>query len=150
MSFAIVKETEAFETLDIIIASDAPVFVKAQNVDNFVNKFVSKSSPIIAALRILKVVDPLMYYSQADIQVFKSNNVVTPEAWTTHVYAYPTLMKLYDQDKTLFDKPDATIVNMVLAIIPKPDPGQLAQSIAMQLVNAPAPPAEIVKTILNE
>lgn len=118
ISFAVVTETEAFEALDIIISSEAPVFIKAQQVENFVNKFVSKSSPIVKALKILKTVDPLLFYSNKDVQIFKSNNAVSTEAWTTHIFAYPELMKLYEADKTLFEKEESVIVKALLAAIP--------------------------------
>lgn len=118
VSFAIVTETEAFETLNIIISSDAPIFIKAQKVENFIHKFVSKSSPVIKALKILKAVDPLLFYSQKEVQVFKSNNVVSVEAWTIHVFAYSILMQMYEADNTLFERDEADIVKMVMGKIP--------------------------------
>lgn len=118
-SFAIVTETEAFETLSVIIESDAPVFIKAQKVENFVHKFVSKSSPILKALRVLKLVDQLLFYSQKDVQIFKSNGVVTPEAWTVHVYAYGTLMNLYAENPQLFEQEDSEVVKKVLEAMPR-------------------------------
>lgn len=121
-SFAIVTETEAFEALATIIDSDAPIFIKAQKVENFVHKFVSKSSPIIKALRVLKLVDPLLFYSQKDVQTFKSNSIVTPEAWGIHVYAYATLMNLFSEDPKLFEQEDSAVVAKVMAAIPKPAP----------------------------
>jgi hypothetical protein len=135
-SFAIVTETEAFETLSIIIESDAPIFIKAQKVENFVHKFVSKSSPIIKALRILKLVDPLLFYSTLDMQTFKSNNVVKPEAWTIHVYAYSTLMNLFAADPNLFESEDASVVAKVMAAIPKDAPVDLKVALGTKLAVA--------------
>jgi hypothetical protein len=106
----------------VIINSKAPVFVIAQQVENFVNKFVSKSSPIIKALRILKQVDPLLFYSTSEIQSYKSNNAVDVSQWTTHIYAYPVLMQFYEADKNLFDKADAEIKTMLIAEIDKLKP----------------------------
>lgn len=118
-SFAIVTETEAFENLDIIISSDAPIFIKAQKVNNFVSKFISKSSPVIKALNVLKQVDPLLFYSTKDAQTFKSNSVISIESWIIHVYAYPILMQMYDEDNTIFEKEVSEIVPLVLEKIPK-------------------------------
>jgi hypothetical protein len=122
ISFALVTETEAFDALDTIISSEAPIFVKAQQVENFVHKFVSKSSPVVKALKILKLVDPLLFYSNKDVQTFKSNNAVTVSAWTTHIYAYSILMQLYEQDKLLFEKTDDVIVALITAAIEKLQP----------------------------
>lgn len=113
ISFAMVTESEAFDALDTIISSDAPVFVKSQQVENFVSKFVSKSSPVVKALRILKMIDPLYLYSNKDVQTFKSNNVASVDAWTMHVYAYVVLMQLYESDKLLFDKNEDVIIGLV-------------------------------------
>jgi hypothetical protein len=122
ISFALVTETEAFEALDTIMSSETPIFVKAQQVENFVHKFVSKSSPVVKALRILKQVDPLLFYSNKDVQTFKSNNAVTVGAWTTHIYAYSILMQLYEQDKLLFEKTDDVITGLITAAIEKLQP----------------------------
>ena len=117
-SFAILTETEAFENLDGIIKSEAPVFLKAQKVESFVNRFVSKSSPIIKALSVLKRIDPLLFYSQSEIQGMKSNNVISTEAWAVHIYAYPVLMQMYEEDKLLFEKEEKEIAGGVLNKIP--------------------------------
>ncbi|MEJ7611367.1 MAG: hypothetical protein WKF88_09350 [Ferruginibacter sp.] len=122
ISFAIVTETEAFQALDAIISSEAPIFIKAQQVENFVHKFVSKSSPVVKALTILKQIDPLLFYSNKDVQSFKSNNVVSIDAWTVHVYAYSVLMNLYQRDKKLFDKTEDKIIGEISAEIEKIKP----------------------------
>lgn len=109
-SFAILTEGEAFLALNGILSSNAPVFIKGNQVDNFVSKFVSRDSPVIRALAILKQYDPLLFYSIDQIQTFKGSNVVTQEMYTRHVLAYPVLLKLYMQDKNFLDQDDATIV----------------------------------------
>lgn len=108
-SFAILTEEEAFLALNGILTSDAPVFVKGNQVENFVNKFVSKSSPVVKALAVLKQYDLLLFYSLAEVQAFKAANTITQEMWTRHVLAYPVLLRLYEQDKNLFDQDIATI-----------------------------------------
>lgn len=129
ISFAVVTESEAFDALNIILSSPASIIIKTNQVENFINKFVSKSSPIVKAIKVLKFVDPLLFYSTIDIQIFKSNNVVTTEAWTTHVYAYSILMQMYEADKTLFDKEEQAIADMVIAKIPKPQTADLKTNI---------------------
>jgi hypothetical protein len=109
-SFAILTEGEAFIALNNMLTSQAPVFVKGNEVDNFVNKFVSADSPVIRALNLLKQYDPLLYYSGSEVQTFKSSNVITQEMWTKHVLGYPLLLKLYVQDKTIFEQDDATVM----------------------------------------
>jgi hypothetical protein len=134
-SFAILTESEAFDGLNVIINSKAPVFVIAQQVENFINKFVSKSSPIIKALRILKQVDPLLFYSTSEIQAYKSNNAVNVDQWTTHIYAYPVLMQFYEADKNLFDKADAELITLLTTAIDK---------------LKPAPPVDLKTTLLSK
>ena len=112
-SFAILTESEAFAFLNIIVSSDAPIYIKHQHIENFVHKFISKSSPIVKALRILKKVDPLLFYSDKSVQTFKSNSAIRPETWTTHIYAYPVLMQLYEDDKKLFEKNDKAIIDLL-------------------------------------
>lgn len=113
ISFALVTETEAFSSLELIISSEAPVFVKSQQVENFLHRFVSKSNPVVKAFKVLKLVDPLLFYSNKDLQNFKSNNAITLEAYTVHIYAYMLLMQMYEADKTLFEKPEQEIVSSV-------------------------------------
>lgn len=110
-SFAILTEAELFEEVNLILNSKAPVFVKSSQIDNFISKFVSKGSPIIKIISILKEVDLLMYYSVEDSQMFKSNNIITPEMWTIHILAYPVLVMLYNKDKSLFDRPQEEIID---------------------------------------
>jgi hypothetical protein len=103
-------EAEAFIALNGILTSKAPVFIKGNQVDNFVTKFVSKDSPVIRALEILKQYDALLFYGLDDIQTFKGSNVVTQDMYVKHVLAYPVLLKLYMQDKTFLNQSDEVIV----------------------------------------
>lgn len=109
-SFAILTEEEAFLALNSILTSDAPVFVKGNQVENFVNKFVSKSSPVVKALAVLKQYDLLLFYSLAEVQAFKAANTITQEMWTKHVLAYPVLLRMYQQDHNLFDEDTESIM----------------------------------------
>lgn len=102
-SFAILTEEEAFLALTNILGSNAPVFIKADRVDNFLSKFVSKDSPVARAVGILKRVDLLLYYSTNEIQTYKAQNAITQEQVSRHVLAFPVLMGMYQADKTLFE-----------------------------------------------
>lgn len=133
-SFAILTEAEAFEALNTIINSEAPVFVKANEVENFVNKFVSKGSPVVRALQILKKVDLLLFYSNKDAQTFKSNNVINPDLWTRHVLAYPVLVRMYESDKQLFEKEDEAIITALEAELDKLMPKQQEVNLRDQLL----------------
>ena len=112
-SFAILTEGEAFLALNNILISKAPVFIKGNQVDTFVSKFVSRDSPVIRALAILKQYDPLLFYSVDDIQTFKGSNVVTQEMYTKHVLGYPVLLKLYMQNKNFLAQDDTTIISQL-------------------------------------
>jgi hypothetical protein len=112
-SFAILTESEAFVAMNQILISKAPIFIKGNQVDNFVNKFVSRDSPIIRALEILKQYDPLLFYALDEVQTFKGSNVVSQDMYVKHVLAYPVLLKLYMQDKNLFYQDDATIMKLL-------------------------------------
>lgn len=112
-SFAILTEEEAFVALNILLNSDAPVFVKGNTVDNFVNKFVSKTSPVVRAYAILKQYDTLLFYSTKDVQTFKGANTISAEMWTKHILGYPVLLKLYEQDRTIFDKSNDEIMALI-------------------------------------
>jgi hypothetical protein len=109
-SFAILTEAEAFLAMNGILTSDAPIFIKGNQVENFVSKFISKDSPIIRALEILKQYDPLLFYSLNEVQQFKGSNVVGQEMYTKHVLAYPVLLKLYMLDKNILFQNDDVIM----------------------------------------
>lgn len=135
-SFAILTESEAFATLNMILISNAPVFVKAQQIENFVSKFVSKSSPVIKALRILKRIDPLLFYSNGEVQTFKSNSTIKLETWTNHIYAYPVLMQMYEEDKQLFEKSDKAIITELTSKIDELRPEVMTDLKSNILANA--------------
>jgi hypothetical protein len=112
-SFAILTEGEAFLAMDRILQSTAPVFIKGNQVDNFVSKFVSKDSPVIRALAVLKQFDPLLFYSATDVQTFKGANVISADMYKTHVLAYPVMLKLYQQDREFFNQEDSAIIEQL-------------------------------------
>lgn len=112
-SYAILTESEAFIELNDILTSGAPVFVKANRVENFVNKFISMNSPVNRALDILKKYDPLLFYSNDEVQTFKGSNVATLDMYQKHVMAYPVLLRIYSEDKTIFEQDDAAIMKMI-------------------------------------
>lgn len=112
-SFAILTEGEAFLAMDRILQSTAPVFIKGNQVENFVTKFVSKDSPVIRALAILKQFDTLLFYSANDVQTFKGANVISADMYKTHVLAYPVMLKLYQQDRDFFNQEDSAIIDQL-------------------------------------
>lgn len=118
-SFAILTEAEAFLAMDRILQSTAPVFIKGNQVDNFVSKFVSKDSPVIRALAVLKQFDPLMFYSASDVQTFKGANIISADMYKIHVMAYPVMLKLYQQDREFFYQEDSVIIDQLTAEIAK-------------------------------
>lgn len=123
-SYAILSEGEAFEALKDILASNVPVMLKASQVESFINKFVSQSSPIRKFLDVLKIVDPLLYYTANEISSFKMNNIVDAQQFSDHVFAYPVLQRMYFNDKNLFLQESAAIVERLktalLEFKPKP------------------------------
>jgi hypothetical protein len=139
-SFAILTEEMAFVVLTDILASDAPVYVKANRVEDFVHKFVSKNSPIVRALAILKQYDTLLFYNTKEIQTFKAAGTITQEMWTNHILAYPVLVQLFNVDPTLFDQTDAVIITKLDAQIKAmniPAPGSTFRSAIQQQLQQP-------------
>lgn len=120
-SFAILTESEAFETLTIMLTSTAPVLLKASQVDNFVNKFISESSPVKRALHILKKYDLLLYYSNDDLINLKGNGVIGNKQIMQHTLAYPVLIQMYELDNSLFDLEDEAIIKKLDTEIQKYD-----------------------------
>lgn len=109
-SFAILTESEAFETMTLLLTSNAPVLLKASQIDNFINKFISESSPVKRALHILKKYDLLLYYSNDDVVSLKGQGTVSAKMVQQHALAYPVLIQMYEMDKTLFDLEDEQII----------------------------------------
>lgn len=120
-SFAILTESEAFEALTTLLTSDSPVLLKASQIDNFVNKFISESSPVKRALQILKKYDLLLYYSSADIIALKGQGAISSKMVMQHTLAYPVLIQLYETDSTLFDLEDVQILEKLSAEVDKYD-----------------------------
>jgi hypothetical protein len=110
-SFAILTEAEAFEALKGILSSDVPVMLKASQVEGFINKFVSQSSPIRRFVDVLKIVDKLLWYTNNEISGFKANNIVSQERYATHVFAFPVLQDMYFEDKNLFLEDTKTVAD---------------------------------------
>lgn len=120
-SFAILTESEAFEAMNKMLTSSAPVLLKANQIDNFVNKFVSESSPVKRALHILKKYDLLLYYSSSEVANLKGNGFIDAKMCRKHTLGYPVLIQMYEMDKTLFDMEDEQIINKLSAEVDKYD-----------------------------
>ncbi len=132
-SLAILTESEAFDALNIMLGSNAPVPIKANQIDNFVNKFISESSPVKRALHILKKFDLLLYYSNEDVMALKGQGTVSANMVQQHTLAYPVLIQMYELDKTLFDKEDEQIIVELQTEIDKYD---LTKQLKTNILNA--------------
>jgi hypothetical protein len=108
-SLAIIGEGEAFETLQGYLNSDIAVMIKANQVEAFVNKYISQSSPVRKAFSVLKRVDLLLFYNDLNITGWKASGIITAEQWATHVFAFPVLYRLYSSDKSILDLPEDAI-----------------------------------------
>jgi hypothetical protein len=102
--FSIMNELEAFEYLNAIVNADAPVFIKTSHIENFLNKYISKTSPVIAVVDVLKRVDPFVFYTTKDLQTLSDSGVINDEDWRVHSYAFPILMQMYTKDPDLFSE----------------------------------------------
>lgn len=120
-SFAILTESEAFDALNIMLMSDAPVPLKASQIDNFVNKFISDSSPVKRALHILRKYDLFLYYSDSALASKQGMGHVTAKELRKHTLAYPVLIQMYELDKTLFDLEDDQIITKLSSEVDKYD-----------------------------
>lgn len=136
-SYAILTEAEAFNSLKDILASSVPVMLKANQVEGFINKFVSQSSPIRKFIEVLKVVDPLLYYTVNEITSFKLSNVVTSEQYANHVFAYPTLQNMFISNKDLFTQDVQVIANKLVTELVKYKPAT-PKTLKEQLIGQPA------------
>jgi hypothetical protein len=113
-SLAIVSEVEGFEVLDTLLKSDAPILLKANQIETFVGKYVSSNSFIRKAYNILKRIDLLFFYNDLQIQAQKAANVVTAEQWAMHVFSFPVLANMWYSDNTIFDLPEDQIETKLL------------------------------------
>jgi hypothetical protein len=120
-SFAILTEGEAFEALSSMLSSSVPVPIKANQIDTFVNKFISESSPVKRALQILRKYDLLLYYSNSDVMNIKGQGFVDQKMCQVHTLAYPVLMQMYELDKKIFDLDDDAIIKKLETEIKKYD-----------------------------
>lgn len=133
-SFAILTEAEAFDALNKILISNAPDIIKGNQVENFINKFVSEDSPVRKAYQVLKIVDVLLLKSTNEISTLKGNAIVTAPQWAIHAFAYPVLMQMYAQDPKTFALDVADLVDKLLTELEnfKPDESTLQQKAITQ------------------
>jgi hypothetical protein len=94
ISFAILNELEAFELLQSIVNSAAPNILKSSQIEGFLNKYTSKSNPLIKQMEVLKNVDPFVFYSNNDFEAQYGSNLINEEMAFTHVNAYPLLSRM--------------------------------------------------------
>ena len=116
-----------------MLASNAPVILKASQIDNFVSKFISESSPVKRALEILKQYDLLLYYSDEGVSNLKGNGFVSSKMCQQHTLAYPVLIQMYEMDKTLFDLEDEAIIKKLTVEVDKYD---LTKDLKTSVINA--------------
>lgn len=135
-SFAILQEDEAFAGLKDIIASNVPIMLKASNVESFVNKFLSQNSPLKKFLDVLKIVDPLLYYSPMEISSFKMNGAVTPEQMVAHVFSFQVLQEMFFNNPALFTQETKAIIEQVKAVLEDMVPEQPVDLKTKLLLNA--------------
>lgn len=132
-SFAILTESEAFEALSKMLSTSIPVPIKANQIDSFVNKFISDSSPVKRALQVLKKFDLLLYYSNSDVADLKGNGVVSIQDYQKHALGYPVLIQMYEIDKTLFELEDDQILKKLESEIAKKD---MSKNLKESVLNA--------------
>lgn len=121
-SFAILSEEDAFKNLNNILTSGAPAIIKFNQIESFILKFVSQSSPVKKAFDILKKVDLLLLKTEAEIATLKANSIVTPEQWSIHIFSYPVLLKMYEEDESLFKLDISQIADKLTAELLKLKP----------------------------
>lgn len=109
-SYAILSEGEAFEALKTILESTIPVMIKGNQVESFINKFVSQGSPLRRFLDVLKLVDLLLYYNANELASFKVAGVIKDEALSIHVYAFPVLQRMYFENKAMFQQQETKAI----------------------------------------
>lgn len=137
-SMAIENEMDTFEALQTILASDAPIVIKANKIETFINKFVSQSSPVRRFFNILKKVDLLLFYSDSQIAAQKIGGVVNMEQWAKHVYSFPVLSQMYYADRAIFDLDDDAIIKKLEAELKPLIPDQnMLKSRVIDAINNP-------------
>jgi hypothetical protein len=119
ISFAILNELDAFDYLNTIVNTDAPVFIKTTHIENFLNKYISKTSVVIKVVEILKRVDPFVFYTMKDLQTLSDSGVINDRDWKVHAYAYPLLMMLFTRYPEAMDYTPEQIETMLLGEIDK-------------------------------
>jgi hypothetical protein len=113
MSYQILGEIEAFELLNGIIISEAPIFLKTTHLEDFITKYVSKSNPVNRIINILKQVDIFAFYSNKELKEMSNAGVIDDTLWRIHTLAYPTLMQMYSMDKEFMNKSDDEIIRLL-------------------------------------
>jgi hypothetical protein len=122
VSFAIMSEIEAFQYLNTIVTTDAPTFIKSTHIENFLNKYVSKTNPIIKVVDVLKRVDPFVFYTVADLKALSDAGVISDFDWRTHAYAYPLMMQMVTREPDLLMRDVTDLDPMLTAEIAKKQP----------------------------
>ncbi len=117
ISYAIMSELEAFDYLNKIVSTDAPVFIKTTHIENFLNRYISRTSPVIKIVEVLKRVDPFVFYTTKDMQTLSDSAVLADIDWKVHSYAFPLLMQMYSRNKELLEKENEAIEAELLRVM---------------------------------
>lgn len=124
-SYAILEETQAYEMFVQILESKAPQFIKGQQVELFVKRYISKTSQIHRIINILKKVDLFLFYTTEELQILSNTATINDNDWRIHNLAYPVLMQMMAENSDLFLLEDTEIVRqMQLRINPPMIGGQ--------------------------
>lgn len=116
ISFAMLTEFEAFQYLQAIINSEAPIFFKTNQVEDFLNRYISKSNPIHKIVSLLKKVDIFCFYSKKELQQMSDSGIIDDQDWKINAYAYPLLMRMYTIDPEVIKNEEKTLNDLLEAI----------------------------------
>ena len=134
MSFAIMNEMEAFQYLNTIVSTDAPSFIKATHIENFLNKYISKTNPIIKVVDVLKRVDPFVFYTSSDLKTLSDAGVISDSDWRTHAYAYPLLMKMVSKERDLIASEIDELEAKLIAELDKKKPISVSDELRQSVI----------------
>ena len=112
-SLHILDEMESFELLDGVIKSEAPIFLKTNQIDQYLSKYISQSNPLHRIIGILKKYDEYAFYSNKEIQDYSDRGIIDDKDIRKHIKSFALLQKFIAKDPTFIQRSDEDIMNIL-------------------------------------
>lgn len=110
ISYQILDENESFILLDSIIKSDAPSFLKSNQVEQYLSKYISHTNPLYRIINILKKYDKYIFMNKQELESYSNLGWIDDLEIRKHIRSYPLLQQMISNDYSILELSDEEII----------------------------------------